>query len=222
MSTMKWRGVLSAAWMGLIGAALLAAAPASANDPECSVVDVDYAIATSLQLRDTRMGAADGVYPSGSGTLRLRVEGPPDASSREVRLVSFETRGRIEIAARALFWTTRVVTEARNSVRTEAGSTTARGALHDGVIRWSTPLSGYRSDGTQTCDGSMCGSFGAPASGTSPLHDGPHEVTLSPFVFSRDQRTFTMGYTLVSRTPSQSSYLALSGRETARRCAGAK
>jgi hypothetical protein len=218
---MGWRTGVSVASLGLLWASPWPSSAAFAQEPEaCSAVDVDYAITTSLQLRDTRLGAADGVYPSGTGTLRLRVEGRPDAASREVKLLSFDARGRFEVVAHSLFWTTHVVTDARTTVRPDLSSALAHGMLRGAVLRWASPVSGYRSDGTLVCEGSMCGSFGAPAPGTTPLHDGPHEVAFNPFVFSRDGRTFTMAFALVSRTPAQTSYLAVSGRETGRRCAG--
>lgn len=214
---MDWGRCALALALGTLGEVLLADSPAQALDPQaCTTVDVDYAIVSTLQLRNTRLGAADGVYPSGSGTLTLRIEGEPGAAGRPVRLLSFQTRGRFAVEARVLAWSTRVVTDALTTVQPNA----ARGTMKDGVLTWSTKVPGYRSDGTLSCEGSMCGSFGAPARGASPLHDGPREVTFSPFVFARDQRTFTMGYTPVSRTADQSSYLAVSGRELARRCAG--
>jgi hypothetical protein len=220
LSAVGWRAHVAVAIMGLLGASALQSSAASAQaSAACSAVDVDYAITTALQLRDTRLGAADGVYPSGTGTLRLRIDGRPEAGSREVQLVSFDTRGRFEIAAHALLWTTRVITDAHNTIHPDPPGALAHGTLDGTVLRWASPMSGYRSDGTLTCDGTMCGSFGAPGAGTTPLHDGPHQVLLNPFVFARDRQTFTMPFALVSRTPAQTSYLAVSGREIARRCA---
>lgn len=198
---------------------VLAASPASARDPDgCVSFDVDYATASNLQLRNTRLGAADGVYPSGTGTMRLRIEGAPGAPAHAVRLLSYDNRGRISIVTHALLWTTTVVTDARNTVRSAGDQGAARGTLRDGVVSWSTKVTGYRSDGTMTCDGTMCGRFGAPPPGSSPLHDGPYDIDFRPFVFSHDMRTFTMDYALVSRAPEQTSYVSISGREVSRTC----
>ena len=184
-------------------------------------VDVDYAIATNTELRNTGLGVGDGVYPSGTGTLRLRFNAPSSASARGVHLMSFDAHDHFEVTARAVFWVTRIVTDAQNTVRAGGVAGAARGALHDGSVTWSTKVAGYRSDGTLTCDGTMCGSFGAPPPGVSPFHEGPNDVTFPPFVFSPDLKTFTMTGALVSNTPERSVYIALSGGEVARTCVSA-
>jgi hypothetical protein len=213
----------AASWSALAALMVLAAAAfssstASATDPDpCSAVDVDYAIARNTELRNTRMGAGDGVFPSGTGTLRLRFEGPP-GPSRGVRLLSFDAHGAFEVVARAVFWVTRIVTDAHNTVHPGGTAGAARGTLRDGAITWSTKVAGYHSDGTLTCEGTMCGSFGAPPRGVSPFREGPTDVTFPPFVFSRDMRTFTMTSALVSSTPERSVFIALAGREIARSC----
>ena len=71
------------------------------------------------------------------------------------------------------------------------------------------------------CSGSMCGKFGAPPSGTSPIDDAPVGVTFKPFAFSPDRSTFTMPYTLLNKStsPSQTTYLALAGRRVGQTCA---
>ena len=205
--------------LAVLAATAFSSSPASATDPDsCSAVDVDYAVATSVELRNTRLGAGDGVYPSGTGTIRLRIDAPSSAAVRGVRLTSFDTHGRFEVVARAVFWVTRIVTDAHNTVRAGGVAGAARGTLRDGVITWSTKVPGYRSDGTLTCEGTMCGSFGAPPRGVSPFHEGPTDVTFPPFVFSRDLQTFTMASALVSSSPERSVYIALSGREIARSC----
>ncbi len=211
---------IGAALAGLAALLAIPAGRASASDPSsCRALDVDYAVNTSLELRDTQMGAADGIYPSGSGTLRLRFDGPPEGPGANARLTAYTVQGRTQIVTRALMFSTRVVTDARYSARTAGPDGAAHGSLRDGVLRWATKLAGYRVDGTMTCDGSFCGSFGAPPRGTSPLHDGPMDVDFQPFVFSKDRHTFTMARSLVSRGAGQTSFLLLAGRETARSCA---
>lgn len=188
---------------------------AQALDPDpCAESDVNYLVSANLMLRDTPMGAADGVYPQGSGTLRLHVRRDPAGLASEVRLVALDIDDHIVIANRTLAWTTTVTTDARTTVKHDAAGATMR----KGVIDWKTNVSGYRTDGTVRCEGVMCGSFGAPPRGATPLHDGPFTVQFKPFVLSADGSTFTMDYSLVSHTPGQSAYLGMSGRQVARTC----
>ena len=105
-----------------------------------------------------------------------------------------------------------------------AGSCAAEGTLVNQTVRWAGPVRGYRTDGTLTCNGSLCGSFGAPPAGRSELHIGPGPVTFNSFELARDMKTFTMATALVSKTsmPKQTGFVALGGRETKRSCAPAK
>jgi hypothetical protein len=100
----------------------------------------------------------------------------------------------------------------------------AEGTLNGRRLVWRTAWSGVRSDGTVTCEGALCGKFGGPPAGRSPVHVPPHPASFRSFDFSEDGKTFTMDYAVVSRqdSPSQTSWVALAGREIKRTCVVAK
>jgi len=205
-------------------ALVLALAPSNAaegSDVEpCPVWDIEYALSGKLQLSDTPLNAGNGVYPVGPGTLVLRFdrrEGHP-----QVALVSYRMPERFRVDAKWAFWTTHVTTNATTRA-TPPGPCghVAEGAMHGNTLTWTTGTQGYRTDGTLSCNGSLCGSHGAPPRGTSPLHVGPTSVRLRPFEFSPDGKTFTMASTFVSKTesPKQTAHLTLAGRQVRRSCA---
>jgi hypothetical protein len=210
--------------------ALGLASPAPAGEPtertgltedgRCAAWDVTYAAVGNLQLSDTPMGAANGTYPVGPGKIVLR----QDARSGRVALLAFELPERLGIESTRVFWTTHVDMDAtaRAPASTpDACNPAAEGAMQGRRIVWSTRLRGFRTDGTLVCRGSMCGKFGAPPAGSSPLVIGPHDVELQPFEFGGDGRTFTMASAFVSKTdsPKQTAHLSISARETRRVCA---
>lgn len=190
---------------------------AVAEEP-CAVTDVDFATVGSLLVRDTQFGAGNGVYPLGTGRVRLRFENGPDGLPTEAKLMSYELDNHFTIQASFAFWWTKVVTESRTTTASLCEGA-ARGALHHGDIVWTTKVEGYHSDGTMQCEGNVCGKFGAPPPGSSPLHEAA-AVAFHPFRFSPDGKTFTMEYAEVSHSdsPQQTSYVSLSGRETKRVC----
>jgi hypothetical protein len=155
----------------------------------------------------------------GSGEITLRIAEHPGVES--VKLMSYDMTNRLTVSARFAMLSTKVVTASHTSAAHDACDGSAQGTLHDGTLTWSSKVSGYRSDGTMECSGSMCGKFGAPPDGVSPFHDTPVAMRFSPFNFSPDGSTFTMPYMLVSKSdsPKQTTYLALSGRRVRHACA---
>ena len=197
---------------------------AGADQPSdtCDAWDVEYTLAARLQLTDTPMGAGNGIYTIGPGTAVLRftnVNGMPSPGGA-VGLRHYAMRERFRIDSSALFWKAHVVTDTRTTTAPDACGDVAKGRLEGASVRWLTGLTGYRTDGTLTCDGSLCGSFGAPPAGTSELHIAPHPVPFSALRFSADMKTFSMPSTFVAKTdsPKQTAFLALSGREARRTC----
>ena len=186
----------------------------------CDAWDVEYALAARLQLADTPMGAGNGIYAIGPGSAVLRFANVDGAPGGAVRMRFYAMREYFKIDSSALFWKTHVLTDTKTSTGPDGCGDVAKGKLEGGSIRWLTSVSGYRTDGTLTCDGSLCGSFGAPPSGTSELHIPAHAVAFSPFRFAADMKTFSMVSTFVSKTdsPKQTAFLALSGREVRRTC----
>jgi hypothetical protein len=201
----------------------LATSTASAQGPPalCSAWDVEYALTAKLQLSETPMGQGDGEYPIGPGTLTLRYEDVGGKPGGRVKLLSYQVRQAFSVASKNLFWTTQVSTDATTRKTPDACGAAAEGQLTGTTIGWSSPVTGFVTDGFLTCDGTFCGKFGAPPPGKSPLHLGPSPVTFVPFRFSADMQTFAMSSTFVAKTdaPKQTSHLTLAGRETRKTCA---
>lgn len=207
-----------------IATAAVALAPsADAQAPACAAWEVEYALSANLRLSDTPLGQGDGVYPIGPGRVVLRFEDAAGHPGGRVQMQSYEMREHFTVQSKALVWTTTVVTDTRTGDTPDACGVAAEGRLAGNLLGWSTPVRGYRTDGTLTCDGSMCGKFGAPPSGQSPLHIGPAPVPFEPFEFAADTKTFKMAPTFVAKTemPKQTAHLALSGREVRRTCVAA-
>jgi hypothetical protein len=206
----------------LAGAASTLSGSARGDDAPaaCGAFDVEYALAANVQLSDTTMGAGDGIHPIGPGRVLLRVESQGGQLAGHVRMLVYEMKDYFTIVAKALFWGTRVTNDTRTVATPDAAGTIASGTLTGRTLKWDTVLNGMHSDGTVTCDGSLCGKFGAPPAGQSPVHTTPVPVTFQSFEFDADKKTFTMGLSVVSRfeSPRQTSRIALAGREVKRTC----
>ncbi|HXX66854.1 MAG TPA: hypothetical protein VEK07_06720 [Polyangiaceae bacterium] len=195
------------------GAGTALGRPAAASP--CEVTEVEYAAVGRLRVKDTLFGAGDGVFPIGPGTIVLRFGAAGATGGRRVQLRVYTMKQHVVVISTALFWTTTVTSDSDTRLTAPAG-----GVLTGHTLRWQGPPAAMRSDGVIVCDGSLCGLFGAPSKGNSPLHMGPNAVSLEPFEFDADMTTFTMRYTFVSETdsPKQRSYVALAGREVRRTC----
>jgi hypothetical protein len=211
------RTLATAAIAGALALTLGTSSTAADADEECPTSDVDYSVAGDLLLKDTQFGAANGLYKLGDGRLKLRFERAPDGA-RSVHLMSYDLENHFTVKASFAAWSTAVETQSRTTVAS-ACEGAAVGTLDRGDVVWSTPVGGYHSDGSLACTGNVCGKFGAPPAGTSPLHEAA-SVKFSTFHFAPDGKTFTMDYTRLSHSdsPKQTSYLSLSGRETKRAC----
>lgn len=191
--------------------------------PPCEATDVEYATSGRLRVQGTLFGAGDGTFSIGPGTVVLRFATPrrhsdpkpAAAEARSVQLRTYTMKQRVVVVSTALFWTTTVTSDTDTRM-----TAAAEGVLTDHTLRWLGRAAAMRSDGVISCDGSLCGAFGAPPRGTSPLHLGPNPISLEPFEFGADLTTFTMRYAFVSETdsPKQRSYVALAGREIRRTC----
>ncbi|CAN5816191.1 hypothetical protein BH11MYX4_BH11MYX4_24870 [soil metagenome] len=207
----------------LVTAALAAPSGRASADQAaepCDAWDVEYTLAARLKLTDTPMGAGDGNYPIGPGTVVLRFVNASGRYGGPVRMRSYTMRELFRIDSSALFWKTHVLTDTQTVTAPDACGEVAKGELKGVRVQWLTGVSGYRTDGTLTCDGSLCGSFGAPPPGKSELHIPPRAVPFSPFDFAADMKTFTMVTTFVAKTdsPKQTAFLTLAGREVRRAC----
>jgi hypothetical protein len=217
------RAVASGAVVWVVGLVGLAAHSAKADDAPagCGTWDVEYTLAANVQLSDTVMGAGDGVHRIGPGRMVLRMESQGDKLAGRVRMLFYDMRDGFTVNAKALFWETVVKNNTHTFATPDASGTIAEGTLGERTLRWETPINGLRTEGTLTCEGSFCGKFGAPPEGTSEVHYPPHPVQFSPFEFDAEKKTFTMAYSVVSKSevPRQTSRVTFAGREVRRTCA---
>lgn len=215
---MVLRRLTGIAIAGALGLALLPDA-AQAQAPPCNSWDVEYTLAESLRLSDTPMGKGDGVYPVGPGRVTLRFDDVDGQPGGHVEMIAYEMQEHFTIESRALFWAAKVTTDTHTR-GTPGACGVAEGVLKGTTLTWTSPVNGYRTDGVLTCEGTLCGKFGAPPPGRSELHIGPGPVPFSSFQLSRDLHTFTMAETFVAKTemPKQTAHVALAGRETRRAC----
>jgi hypothetical protein len=213
---MRARAFVVTAVLALFGVTLAASASSDeqAGEQPCAAQEVEYTLTASLELRDTPMGQGDGVYHIGPGRAVLRFQG------RDVKLLAYTMQEHFRVHSKTLFWATNVQTDAVSSATPDQCSVAAEGTLDGETIHWRTPVAGYRTDGTLTCDGSFCGKMGAPPPGRSTLKIGPAPIPFGPFVFANGGKTFTMARTPATKTeqPKQTSAVAVSGREIRRTC----
>jgi hypothetical protein len=190
----------------------------------CDATQVEYALAANLQLSDTPMGEGNGVYAVGPGRAVVRFDNRDGQPTGGAKLLSYDMNEKFKIDSKTLFWKTHVTVDNRSRATPDRCGVAASGTMSGGTLTWSTPVNGYHTDGTISCDGSLCGKAGAPPSGSTPLHIGPGPVQFEPFVFAADQKTFTMASAYVGKTemPKQTAHLTLSGREVSRRCVAVK
>lgn len=181
--------------------------------PPCPVVDVEYALAANLELTDTPMGQGNGVYAIGPGTAVVRYAG------NDAKLAAYRMREAFRVDATAVFWKTHVTTDSWTTVAADACGVVANASLGGRTLTWNSDVKA-RTDGTVTCDGSLCGKFGAPPPGTTPLHIALHDVHFRPWAFSADMKTFAMPRTWISQSemPKQTGFIFVSGREVRRTC----
>jgi hypothetical protein len=208
----------------LVAAGALAAALAQVEaraDGPCDAWVVEYALNANVKITDTTMGAGNGVFAIGPGVVVVRYDAVGGEPGGRAEMLEYRMRDHFTVHASFVVGKTDVEANTVTCATPNACGVAAEGTLVDRRLTWKTNVAGMRSDGTVTCTGAFCGKFGAPPKGTSPMHVPPHSVTFKPFVFSEDKKTFTMDYSVVSKheTPSQTSLVALAGREVKRSCA---
>ena len=206
----------------LVGLLVVASAPRNAaaeETPACSAWDIEYALAGTLRLTNTPFGRANGVHKVGPGTTVLRIV-PISTGESRVSMLSYSMAQSFTVVATAFFKTVTIVTASTTRATPDSCGIAAEGVLKDGNVMWTTSVRGLRTDGSLTCHGKSCGSFGSPAPGTRPIQIGPEDVRVRPFELTADYETFTMPYTLAVKTesPKQTSFLALTGRAVKRTC----
>jgi hypothetical protein len=197
-------------------------APRASAQPSapCTAWEIEYALSANLELSETPLGQGDGVYPIGPGRIVLRLEDRDGQPGGAAAMTAYEMHEHFTVTSKTLLWTTTVVTDTQTRATPDACGIVARGVLSRTTLAWSTPVAGYRTDGTLTCEGTLCGKFGAPPPGRSELHIGPGPVPFQTFELAKDLKTFTMASTYVAKTdvPKQTAHVALAGREVRRSC----
>jgi hypothetical protein len=201
-----------------------ATADAPPSSSPCDAWEIEYTLAGNLKLTDTPLGQGDGLYPVGPGTAVLRFEDRSGQPGGRAKLLRYSMKQGVTVTASAIFFTAKVVSETVTRALPDACGVDGEGTLNGSTLAWGGPIHAFKSDGTIHCEGSLCGKFGAPPPGDSPLHIGPNPVQLQAFQFGSDLKTFTMPSTFVSKTddPKQTAYLAISGREVKRSCVPVK
>ena len=207
---------MQARLLGLVLPVVLVATPAAA----CTGWDVEYALSATLRITDTTLGAGDGTHAIGPGRLVLRFDDVAGGPGGAVRVVDYELTDHFALAPHYLFLSATITTDTTTRTTPDASGFAATGVLRGRTIAWSGPWAGMRSDGFLTCDGNLCGKFGAPAAGKTALHVAPHPARFASFELGEDGKTFRMGWSVESHqdSPRETSLVALGGRETKRIC----
>jgi hypothetical protein len=183
--------------------------------PPCDAWQVEYALAANLTLADTPHGQGNGTFSIGPGRVVLLFSGP---GQQQAQLLGYSMQEHFSLTPSTVFGSAEIDVDL--TTRTAEGCGVAYGVRSGNTIQWSSRVRGYRSDGTTTCAGALCGKFGAPREGQNPWLLRPQDVQFGTFTFSADGSTFTMPTTFVeaSKNPQQTAYVALSGREVRRTC----
>ncbi len=216
-----FKHVASVAVLGSVALASPSGAPDNVQVPKgaaaCDTADADYVLAANLQVKGTMMGAGDGVHKVGPGRLVLRWKSRGEQTV--VEILSYELRQRFVVTSKTVFGGVTVVSDVVTRAMRGARPI-AQGTVQGNSVHWEGPPQGLRSDGSLTCEGTLCGKFGAPPPGSSETHMDLTAARLEPFALSADRKTFTMPYSLMSKSdsPKQSSFVAISGRELGRSC----
>jgi hypothetical protein len=207
---------ISFSFAALLGVAVSVNAPAARGQAEpsqpCDAWRVEYALAANLTLTDTPHRSGDGTYRVGPGRAVLLFRG------QDVQLLGYSMQEHFPVQPRSIVGSADI--DVNLVTRSDEGCGVAHGVLQGNVLHWTSRVRNYRSDGTTTCEGGLCGKFGAPKEGTNPWGLRPQDVTFGSFTFAPDGKTFTMPNTFVetSKDPQQTAHVALAGREVRREC----
>jgi hypothetical protein len=203
----------------VLGFDLSAAAAESAAAP-CDAWQIEYVVNATIVISDTMMGAGDGSYPNGPGKVVLRFDNVAGQPGGNVKLVDYQMKDSFTVVTHVLAWEARVKADTLSRTTPNPCGFSAEGVMDGRSVQWNGPWNGMRTDGSIICDGGLCGKFGAPPSGRSEMHIAPHPVSFKPLEYAPDWKTFTMASSIVSQqsSPSQTSRIALAGREVRRAC----
>lgn len=192
--------------------------PPDAGDTVCEmwIVQYDLSMGSQFDIRNTPFNRGDATNDIGPGMLRLRYLDRAGAlGNGPVTMLEYHMEMDFTVAD--------VVTDVTlESGPDECG--VASGVYDGDQIDWSTPLRGYHSFGTITCNaGELVCSFAGLPNGTPETQDSTHDQELRQFVFGSTTATvppngFVMGYVQVPTDESADTFLRLTGREVGRNC----
>jgi hypothetical protein len=196
-----------------------------AEPAACASWVVEYVLSPGSQLKieGTPFGAGNGTFNIGPGRLKLRLSsrhGKP-ALKGKVEVVSYTMRAHVPVTTKVLGMRTTVTSDTATHVEKDRCGRVAKGLFKGTQLLWTTPFRRYRTDGTITCRGPLCGRFGAPPEGRSEVHIPPRPVRLMPLTFKAgDPKHFTSTFYLMDKTksPPSKNYMRLVGHEVARSC----
>ncbi len=191
----------------------------------CESWVLEYALSPGSQLKieGTPFGAANGTFNIGPGRLKLRFNdknGKP-ALDGKVAVVSYTMHAHVPVTTSVLGIKTTVTTDTHTSVGKDHCGRVARGLFKGSHLVWTSPFRRYRTDGTITCSGALCGRFGAPPRGTSEFHIPPRPVRMMSLAFKpNNPKHFTSSFHLMDKTksPPSENYMRLVGSAISQTC----
>jgi hypothetical protein len=192
--------------------------PDSGDTSVCERWIVDYDLMPAqFDIRNTPFGRGDKTNEVGPGSLRLSFPNQSNAiANGEVALLEYKLEYDFTVAD--------VVTDITN----EAGPQecgVADGTYDGARVTWSTPVRGYHSYGTITCNAGevVCAFANLPDGEPSP-RDSTRDQDFMPFIFTSSTSTvippngFIMEYVEIPNDEAGDTFLRFTGRESARVC----
>ncbi len=192
--------------------------PDGGDTSVCETWVVDYDLMPAqFDIRGTPFGVGDATEDVGPGHLRLAF--PDDGGDL----------GRGAVAMRE--YTLKLdftVSDVHTDITMESGPVecgVAGGTFDGRAIAWSTPIAGYHSHGSVTCNASeiVCGFANLPV-GTPDPRDDTRDQDLMPFIFTSSTSTvippngFIMDYVEIPNDDAGDTFLRFTGRESSRIC----
>lgn len=215
---------MRAVWVAFsILALVVASSPVHADEPACNAWDIEYELKSTLTIADTKMGGGDGTWITGPGRVVLRFANVDGAPGSSAKLLDYRERDKITLKPSTIVGSATITSDTITVGVPDACGVVAEGTLDAHALKWKAAWN-VRSAGSIACNGSLCGVFGAPAPGTTKTATPPHGAAFKSFELSDDRRSFKMASSVVAsqKEPRQTSYLALTGKETQRACVVAK
>ena len=197
---------------------------------DCMAWEIVYDLTGSeFEITDTPFnGAGDKIVP-----LETPYDGADTIGPGELTLMISDNNGApgdgtaflVDYAVTMNFQTgsggTALVTQTLEiTTANECGS--AVGSLSGTALSWSpNALNDYHTEGTLNCQGTFCGSFGAPPAGDTPVNQTTNIDPFSAFTFSNDLMGFTAPDFTTSSDSNATTLMDLVGTETSRQLVAA-